>query len=143
MNRTPASAAFAACGSQPSWDLQIISYIIIPDTQPPPGDAVNERKWDNAGRVTKTYGAGETINVDVMFAQVCFERRQRLLMHLVLARSLQLRLRQCQCAADLQLPTNACTRPHACHPQNHLGRMNVRVCPLDAKDEAACKLLER
>lgn len=27
--------------------------------------------------------------------------------------------------------------------QNHLGRMNIRVCPLDAKDEAACKTLER
>jgi hypothetical protein len=27
--------------------------------------------------------------------------------------------------------------------QNHLGRVNVRVCPLDAKDESKCKLLER
>jgi hypothetical protein len=27
--------------------------------------------------------------------------------------------------------------------QNHLGRMNVRLCPLDATDEAQCKLLER
>jgi hypothetical protein len=27
--------------------------------------------------------------------------------------------------------------------QNHLGRMNVRLCPLDAKDEAQCRTLER
>jgi hypothetical protein len=59
------------------------------------GDASDERKWDNPGPVKKTYSAGQTINVDVLFAQ------------------------------------------------NHLGRMNVRVCPLDAKDESQCKTLER
>jgi len=59
------------------------------------GDAVNERKWDNPGAITKTYSAGQTINVDIMFAQ------------------------------------------------NHLGRMNVRICPLWAKDEGECKTLER
>jgi hypothetical protein len=59
------------------------------------GDASDERKWDNAGPVKKTYSAGQTINVDVLFAQ------------------------------------------------NHLGRMNVRLCPLDAKDESQCRTLER
>ena len=59
------------------------------------GDAAGEKKWDTPGRVTKTYAAGDTISVDVLFAQ------------------------------------------------NHLGRMNVRLCPLDAKDEGSCKTLER
>jgi hypothetical protein len=59
------------------------------------GDAAGEYKWDKPGSVRKTYGAGQTINVDVVFAQ------------------------------------------------NHLGRMNVRVCPLDATDESKCTTLEQ
>jgi hypothetical protein len=59
------------------------------------GDAVNERKWDVPGKIGKTYTAGQTISVDVMFAQ------------------------------------------------NHLGRMNVRVCPLSATSEGQCQTLER
>jgi NADPH-dependent glutamate synthase beta subunit-like oxidoreductase len=53
------------------------------------------RQWDVPGKIGKTYQEGQTINVDIMFAQ------------------------------------------------NHLGRMNVRVCPLDAKDESKCTTLER
>jgi hypothetical protein len=60
------------------------------------GDAAGEKiKWDNPGRVTKTYQAGGTATVDIIFAQ------------------------------------------------NHLGRVQLRLCPLDAKDESQCHLLER
>jgi hypothetical protein len=59
------------------------------------GDAVGEKKWDQAGPVRKTYKSGEAFDADVLFAQ------------------------------------------------NHLGRWRLRLCPLDASDEAACADLER
>jgi hypothetical protein len=59
------------------------------------GDAAGQTKWDAPGRVVKTYRAGGTISVDILFAQ------------------------------------------------NHLGRVNVRLCPLDAKTERQCLTLER
>jgi hypothetical protein len=61
------------------------------------GNAVGETKWDTAGQIAKSgkYKVGETIDIDVLYAQ------------------------------------------------NHLGRMIIRVCPLDAKDESQCTDLER
>lgn len=61
------------------------------------GDAAGERKWDTPGPIAGSgkYKAGQTIDVDILFAQ------------------------------------------------NHLGRLQMRLCPLDAKDESACRTLER
>lgn len=60
------------------------------------GDAFGKEHWSKAGPVLTNYTAGQTIDVDVIFAQ------------------------------------------------NHLGRFEVRLCPLDATDEAKdCKELQR
>jgi len=58
------------------------------------GDAWNETKWDTPGPMAWSgkYKAGQTVNVDVLFAQ------------------------------------------------NHMGLMQLRVCPLDAAKESQCKV---
>ncbi len=59
------------------------------------GDMHNESKWDVPGDVQATYTSGQTIKLDVIFAQ------------------------------------------------NHLGRVQFRICPLSAKKWRDCKLLDR
>lgn len=59
------------------------------------GDAYNQNKWDKPGKISTVYKQGDTITIDLLFAQ------------------------------------------------NHLGRINMRLCPLNAKTEKECINLSR